>query len=213
MCRELFFITSAVKKSGFLFLLFCAVIFYSNQTTAAQSGRVKPTPTPEQTEIKTDLPEIEKIERISALKVTGEIQYESGTHYSTYLKHTLNECVESLNDRPSRPLEVTKVGKMKLNDAKELAKKETQAYVLWMGFFVRSYSIRYEYVEYVDYAVMRPNTGKVLVFGRIKSDEFNSGTGPILQIPKLPTRIDELTQLKQGAREIAAILKRGGWLD
>lgn len=213
MRREISFIISAVKKSGFLF--FFAVIFCSNQTAAAQSGKVKPTPapSPEQTETKAVFQEIERTERISAIKVTGEIQYESGTHYSTYLKHTLNECVESLNDRPSRALEVTKVGKMKLNDAKELAKKETETYVLWMGFFVRSYSIRYEYVEYVDYAVMRPNTGKVLVFGRIKMDEINSGTEPILQIPKLPARIDELTQLKQGAREIAAILKRGGWLD
>lgn len=202
--------------------LFLAAIFCLYQTTTAQSGRKKDKP-PEKTEqiVKSETvkePQDDKqTEPVSAIKITGEIQYESGWHQSSYLGSALDEAVENLTGRPSRPLEVSKGKKMKLNDAKEFAKKEAKAHVLWIGFFVKSYLIGYEnieYVAYVDYALLKPTSGTVLMFGRIELGKANMGnTGTVLKIPTNGRRLTQLAQLKQGAREVAILIKRGGWLD
>lgn len=129
----------------FVFVFFTVILFL-NQTATAQSGRKPTQPAPSEptvtAESETDSQENKKAESISAIKVTGEIQYESGTHYSNYLNRALNECVESLRGRPVRPLEVTKAGKMKLNDAKEFARKETEAHV-FASVFRRLFESKY----------------------------------------------------------------------
>lgn len=207
------------EKISVYVLLFFAVIFFLNQTTAAQSGRkpaqnASPETTTATAETEITSQQNKKSSDVSAIKITGEIQYDSGWQKSNYLGHALDECVESLKGRPSRPLEVSKSGKMKLNDAKELAKKEAKAHVLWLGFFVKTYSVGYDYVEYVDYALLKPETGKVVMFGRIELGKTNLGNaGTVLQIPTNRRSGSQLLELKQGAREVATILKRGGWLD
>lgn len=125
MRKEKFTLSYALYFS----LIFFAVIVFLPHTIPAQSGRVKPIPTPmpEQTETKTGSPETKQNERVSALKVTGEIQYETGWSKSNYLSVALKECVNTLKARPQRAIEVAKTDKMKLNDAKELAKKEYEA--------------------------------------------------------------------------------------
>lgn len=211
----------AARNCRYFVFAFFAIILFLNQTATAQSGRKPAQTAPSEptaaAKSETDTQENKKTESISAIKVTGEIQYETGKHYSNYLNRALNECVETLKGRPVRPLEVTKAGKMKLNDAKEFAKKEPEAHVLWMGFFVKSYLAGLDviqYVDYIDYAVMKPNTGKVLTYGRIELGKPNMGNaGTVLQIPSTRRRSTELSQLRQGANEIATILKRGGWLD
>lgn len=209
---------SKINRRYFL-IIFFAAIFSLHQTTAAQSGRkltAAVSPVEQSVEIKAekDLPTDKKAALVSALKITGDIQYDSGFNRSNYLGIALKECVNNLKGRPSRPLEVVKEGGMRLNDAKELAKKETEAHVLWMGFFVKNNSYGGTFVEYVDYAVMMPQTAKILTYGRIELGQPNMGnTGTVLQIPTSRTSTSQLLQLKQGSREIANILKRGGWLD
>lgn len=209
------FLTTHQKR---FLIISLALIFCLFQTAAAQSGRKKDKPpeTPEQpsaVETTNDSQNKKQTEQISSLKIAGELQYDSGWTKSTYLGSVLEECADNFQGRPGEPLKVEKVGKMKLNDAKELAKKESDAYVLWMGFFVRNTTYG-SYVDFVDYALLKPATGKVLTYGRIQPGRTSMGnTGTVLQVPinkKAPT---ELSQLKQGAREVATLLKRGGWFD
>ena len=125
----------------------------------------------------------------------------------------LDECVNNFQGRPSEPLKVTKAGKMKLNEAKALAKKEDDTYVLWMGFFIgnKSYGLS---VDFVDYAVLMPKTGKVLTYGRIQPGQTSmANTGTILQVPINKKATTLVSQLIQGANEVATLLKRGGWFD
>ena len=103
---------------------------------------------------------------------------------------------------------------MKLNDAKELAKKETDTYVLWMGFFVRNTTFGGSYVDFIDYALLKPETGNILTKGRIQPGQTSMGnTGTVLQVPDNNRPSTQLFQLKQGAHEVATLLKRGGWFD
>lgn len=207
---------SSLKANRKHFLIVSlALIFCLSQSAPAQSGRKKDKPPEKPEQISTTETQDEKpTERIKALKIAGEFQYDSGWNYTTALGSVLDECVNNLQGRPGEPLKVEKVGKMKFNDAKALAKKETETYVLWMGFFIRNVPLGDSYVDFIDYAVLKPETGKILTKGRIQPGASSMGnTGTILKVPvnkKAPTRS---SQLYQGAREVATLLKRGGWFD
>lgn len=70
------------------------------------------------------------------------------------------------------------------------------------------------YIDSVQYAVIKPKTAKVLTRGQIEPGQNQIGNpGGVLQIPTNRRRTSALSEMKNGARQIASILLHGGWLS
>lgn len=206
------------KKREYL-LIFCAVAALCfSQTAAAQSGRrsskilAVPKP-PVAAAPAADAQTAEPSVSVSSIIVAGEIQHDYAFFRSTYLDSTLKECIDSLKARPPASLELSKGGSMTFNEAKERAKKETTAFVLWMGFVAKDDGIGNMSIDYIEYALLKPQTAKPLTSGRVDPGQsFVVGQGGVLRLPSRPKRPSALSQMKAGAREIAGNLLHGGWL-
>lgn len=217
------------NKSKLFLLIFCAaaiLCFY--QSAVAQSGRrlSKPTPTPQpspptaapKTAIKpassepADEAEATKPDdvQIKSILISGEIQHTNRFFRSTYLGSTLKETVETLKKmRPA--MEATKGEKLTFTEAQAKAKKETDVYILWLGFAVTNDAWGNNFIQFVEYAVLIPETGKRLTYGRVKLGESTFvNKGSVLQLPKQCPY--DLSYLKITAREIVYRLQRYGWL-
>ena len=214
-------------------LFFCvAAIFCFSQTTDAQSGRrinkntasseqnapvdAKPAETVKEIVKQTEkeIPMNETSYRISSMIVAGEVQHNFTFYKSNEIGAALKECVRVLKSSSKSLSEVARGdGKMSYKEAKEQAEKETDTYVLWLGFWAKDDGYGNVYIESVQYAVITPKTGKILTRGEIDPDQTGVvSTGGVLNIPKINRRTYALMQMKDGARQIAGILLRGGWL-
>jgi len=68
-------------------------------------------------------------------------------------------------------------------------------------------------VPYLDFAVLVPGTGKTLLRGRLEPGQQQVvGQGGVMKIPRVTNNPSDLSQIKQGAREITYRLKSTGWL-
>ena len=97
-------------------------------------------------------------------------------------------------------------------EAKEQAKKETDKFILWFGFAAKDDGYGNMYIDFIQYAVIKPKTAKVLTRGQVKPGQIQY-PGGVTQIPTVRRRMSSLSEMKDGARQIAAILLRGGWLN
>lgn len=209
------------------FLFFCvlAIVCFC-QITAAQSGRrinkntvssePKAPPETKSTETENEARKNETPVRISSLIVVGEVQHNFTYYNSNEIDIALKELVRMLKSSPKSPSEITKGGgKIGYKEAKEQAKKETETFVLWLGFVAKDDGYGNMYIASLQYAVIMPQTAKILTRGEIDPGQNQVVTsGGVLQIPTgRRNSATALLQMKQGARRIAGILLRGGWLD
>ena len=213
------------------FLLFCILlIFCFYQTNAAQSGRRtdKNTDSSRQTtpsdskstdtkkEIEKKIRDDETRVRISSMIVVGEVQHNFPYYKSNEIDAALKELVRMLKDSPKSLSEITRgSGKTTYKEAKEQAQKETETFVLWLGFLAKDDGYGNMYIASIQYAVLSPQTARVVTRGEIDPGENKVVTsGGVLQIPTgRRTAATGIIQMRTGARQIAAILLRGGWLD
>lgn len=213
------------------FLFFCVLlIFCFYQTNAAQSGRrtdknaassqpnapidSKSAETKKETE--KEARDDETPVRISSMIVVGEVQHNFPYYKSNEIDAALKELVRMLKSSPKSLSEITRgSGKTTYKQAKEQAQKETGAYVLWLGFLAKDDGYGNMYIESVQYAVLTPKTARVVTRGEIDPGENKVVTsGGVLQLPPARrTAATGIIQMRSGARQIAAILLRGGWLD
>jgi hypothetical protein len=216
------------KNTHCQFLFFCVLaIFCFYQTTAAQSGRrikkndasSKQNAPVESKSIETEK-EIQKDEakvRISSLIVVGEVQHNFTYYNSNTIDIALKECVRMLQSSQKSVSQIAKgSGKLSYKEAKELAEKEAVVFVLWLGFSAKDDGYGNMYIESLQYAVLTPKTARIVTRGEIDPGENKivTSSGGVLQVPTgRKSSATALLQMKQGAREIAAILIRGGWLD
>ncbi len=210
-------------------MFFCVLaIFCFYQTTAAQSGRKSKNDAPPveqkapqeskavENEKEMPKPKDETPVRISSLIVVGEVQHNFTYYNSNQIDTALKECVRMLKASPKSVSKVARgSGKISYKASKELAEKETDTFVLWLGFLMKDDGYGNAFIESVQYAVLTPKTAKIVTRGEIDPAENKIVTsGGVLQNP--PGRKNAATallQMKQGARKIAEILLRGGWLD
>ena len=207
----------ASNKIKYLFLICAVVLFCLNQSIAAQSGRrpskgAKPAPPPTVSVETVNAPSIPPPLRISSIVVTGKIIYKSGYSSSNYLDIALKECVRELKMKPG--LEVIKGTSIAFDEAKDRAKKEINTFVLWIEYVTKDDSYGNTLVDYMDYAVLLPQTAKTLTNGRVLPGQMNVAitSGGVLTLPR-KNRTSEISQMKEGAREIVGRLVTGGWLD
>ena len=207
-----------------IFWVFCVLtIFCFYQTTAAQSGRrpKKETTSTQQTvpveskpaETEDETQEDKIPVRISSLTVVGEVQHNFAYYKSNDLDIALKEFIRFLKFSSKSVPELMKDGKMNYAEAQERAKKETETFILWIGFAAKDDGSGNMYIDSIQYAVLKPKTAKVLTRGQFKPNQNQTLSTGGSQIPTVRRRTSALLEMKSGVREIAAILLRGGWLD
>lgn len=194
------------------------------QIAAAQSGRHRnpkadPVEKSVNSETKTveNKPELEDKKtqvKISSLIVVGEIQRNTNYYATGELDRALKEFVYYYELHKRTSPKITKEGKLKYNEAKERAEKETENYILWLGFVEEDDSYGYVQLSSVQYAILSPNTAEIVTRGQLEPGQSNIGNpGGVLQLPKPSGRQDVKDQLRNAVYGIVNILLHGGWLD
>lgn len=198
------------EKTRARFLIVCAVaLLYFSTGAIAQSGRrqsknISPSPLPTTTpEIK---PEEEakpkaKAAPVASLVVGGDRMSTGFDVPSGYLEIAIDACIERLSKSSS--LMVTSAGSgMNRKEATDKAKKEKEAYVVWLELKSETSGISQTGLI-LEYTVFSPQTAKVKDYGHIYLD----GTGNSRVGVGLPTSIGRRLPLdylmKQGGRNVA----------
>lgn len=217
-----------------LFLCLMTLVYFSPQSVNAQSGRrsgqkTKPTEQTMPTEQVTpaDPTTVVRLEdddetadqtpvQIKSLKIVGEVQHDAKFYRSNEMDNATKEFIRTLKLTSKSAPVMTRGGKSTYAEAKELAKKESDAFVLWLGFMAKTDGSGNMYIDVVQYAVIKPNTGKVLTRAEIKPAQTQMiSPGVILPAPRpsstSPVRMRQ--EMNDCVRKIAAILARAGWLN
>ena len=222
-----------LTKGNNYFFSLCALacVLLISQTATAQSGRrttVTPAPTPPTPVIQSvvkgktepdDEPapsnKPDDVAAVTSIIVGGEVVHDYAYYKSNDLDRALKECVNRLRDSRRVP-EVTKGGKISFNEAKERAKKETDAYILWISFVAKDDGYGNMLIDFADYALLMPKSSRRLTYGRVKPDKRSVvSTGGVLGLPTPRTNRGSPTaayhQMREIAWQIPDILLHGGW--
>ena len=207
----------SAKPQASLLIVCAAVMLCFSQAALAQSGRRQkrsvstPPPPPVTAEQKTepgiDSSTVKPPVPISSVIVVGDL-IQSGSSYSNYVDQAVDACVEKLQER--QVIEAKGSGSLKRAAAMERAKKETEAYVLWLeintadevmtdrGVYVE------RYISSVNYYVFMPQTAEILTKGRVypRSQEINRG-GVVLRLPTRNKRLPLTQELRDVGRQVA----------
>ena len=197
-----------------LALIVLAALMVLGSESFGQSGRKqteKPAPVP----IATPPPSVEPDPipaKITSLVIGGEVTNNSLYFHSSYWDVVTKEFIFWMKYEPRPFLGVTKGGKMKFEDAKLAATKETDRHILWLNVSTKNYGLDGLIVEYVDYAILIPQTGRPLMTGRlIPGDQQILAQGGVMKIPNVNRRGTGIIEIKQAAREMAFKLKGTSW--
>ena len=173
-----------------------------------QSGRQKSIPPPAPP---TDAP-VAKSESNAPHVITSLVAAAEIVHDATYMKSnfvdlTLDTCFETLKDmKVAMPL--TKAGTLSRKLAMERAKRETDAYVLWVEIHVKTIGAWSERgIPYMDYVIFAPQTAEVLAKGRVfpNNRDVVIGGAKVPTVNKNPQR--ETGQLRTADRQIAVEIR------
>lgn len=218
MQRESLIPVLSEKRHKYLLIVYLVATLCFSDAALAQSGRRQnksvssPPPTVTAEPVVNPQP-IKPLVRVSSIIVGGEIVHDYDYFRSSYLGTAIKECMNRLKERSRPALEITKGGSMTFNEAKDRAKKEIDAYVLWLAFVTKDNGWGEMSICYIDYAVLMPQTAKFLTSGQVYPGEQGVvSRGGVPRIPSLPRRLSALSQMKAGAREVADRLRGGGWL-
>jgi hypothetical protein len=198
-------------KPLFIFCAVAALLF--SHAALAQSGRrpkrdAPSTPPPTVTTApKVDPEPFNPPLPISSIIVVGDLIQE-GKSFSNQVDKAVDACVKRLKERPV--INAVGSGSMKRPVAVERAKKETDAYVLWLGIKMEDINMWGDStIPYIDFIILMPQTAKILMEGRV---DPNKEEVIIIGGARLPTpkrrRLDEFEQLEIGGRQIADLVRR-----
>jgi hypothetical protein len=201
----------AVSEEKRVRLLIVSVlsILCLSQAAFAQSGRrqsknISPSP-PVIVEPKTEgeaKPPTAKPAPIASLIVGGDRDRASFDIPSGYLDIAIDSCIERLGKSAS--LTVVGGGSMTRKEAIDKAKKQEDAYVVWLEMSVENDNSASAGII-LGYTILIPQTAKVKTFGHVYLDRAQVGTGNVgVGLPPSASRrlpLDYL--LKQGGRDVA----------
>lgn len=206
------------------FWLFCILaVFCFSFEADAQSGRkkkpvaVEQSPVVESQKSETAATEEarknEPLVKISSLKLVAKLEHDAGYFYSTDFKDAVKDLERDLRRRFRFSLTVERGEKMKFEEAKELAKNETDTYVLWVGFVVSKSSSGVMFFDYAQYAILKPQTAEFVAKGKIEPRLTEIGN--IGGIPQLPgkRRPSLRTGMKLSIQQMLEIFEKGGWFE
>jgi hypothetical protein len=197
-------------------LIFCAVAtLFLSHAALAQSGRrpkreAPSTPPPTVTTAPTVDPEPFKPPLpVSSIIVVGDLIQPGSKSFSNWVDKAVDACVNRLKERPV--INAVGSGSMKRPAAVERAKKETNAYILWLGIRLEDINMWGDTtVPYIDFIIFMPQTAEILMEGRVdpnKEEVLRIG-GARVPTPKRRRPLDEVEQLEIGGRQIADLVRR-----
>lgn len=204
----------SVKRRETVFI-FCAVaVLLFSHTALSQSGRrpkksdPTPAPPPVTTAPTIDPEPIKPPPIISSIIIVGDLIQE-GKSFSNWVDKAVDACVNRLKERPV--INAVGSGSMKRPAAVERAKKETNAYILWLGIRVEDRNMWGDStIPYIDFIIFMPETAKILMEGRVdpnKEEVIRIG-GARVPTPKRRRPLDEIEQLEIGGRQVADLVRR-----
>jgi hypothetical protein len=191
-------------------LTLCAVSLLAclSQAALAQSGRRqnKPLspPTPVATEGEAEAkpeakPSAAKPGPAATVIVGGDRFGSSAAMISSYIDEAMEACVAELDK--SRGLEARGGGGMSRKEAIDRAKKETEAYVLWLDLRVEG--SREDDIS-ISYTLFTPQTAKVMAFGNVYLSTRRAGRGPVsVGVPSVGGRMPLQYLMREAGREVA----------
>lgn len=208
---------SSVNRHKYLFLVCAVATLCFAQTALAQSGRrpaksassaVPPVAAGAKAGAEIDPSTVKLPVPISNVIVVGDL-IQSGSSYSNHVDKAVDACVEEL--KKLQAIEPKGSGSRKRTAAIEMAKNETDAYVLLLeiklvdrlvtdrGVYVE------EYISRVDYYVFMPQTAKILTEGRVYPgvQDIKAGGGAVLRLPTRNKRADVTLELREVGRQVA----------
>lgn len=192
-------------------LTVCAVsLLCLSQAALAQSGRRQNKPLSPPTPVVTDddnapkpeaKPRPEKPGPMATIIVGADKFGTSSSIIPGYVDEATESCVAELNKSRS-PVEARGGGDMSRKEAIDRAKKETEAYVLWLD--VRVDGNREQDIS-VSYTLFMPQTAKVLTFGSVyllvgrRAGNGRVGVG----LPPVGGRVPLQYQMREAGRGVA----------
>ncbi len=187
-----------------------AALLCLSQASLAQSGRRKtpsPTPSPAQSVVRTGTSEptpARPIVRPSSIIISGKTHSDTGGYHSQDVRDASDE-IKYLFELFRLPCKPVKGGTMTAQEAHDRAKKETDAYVLWLGINVRLDESSLESVmrgvvlDHVDYVLFRSGTGEIEYRGTVDPNK-------IVQTNENGARLPPMTQGR--SRDVNSQLRR-----
>jgi hypothetical protein len=191
-------------------LTLCAVSLLAclSQAALAQSGRRQNKPLSPPTPVATGgegeakpetKPSAEKPGPSATVIVGGDRFGSSASMISGYIDEAMEACVIELNK--SRGLEARGGGGMSRKEAIDRAKKETEAYVLWLDLRVEG--SREDDIS-VSYTLFMPQTAKVQAFGNVYLSTRRMGRGPVsVGVPSAGGRMPLQYLMREAGRDVA----------
>lgn len=173
---------------------------------AAQSGRKGKLKDPPVNAAPTAEAQPEAAPRITSIIVCGhDLDPLKGA--SNYISSVFKAIDARMKERPDFALEIKYRGKMTRAEAVELAKHETDAYVLWFGYSTQVADHYETTIHHFDYIVFRPQTAKKLTEGRVYPAERRTTIDPgdIIHVPTAQprSRPSNAELIESGGRKIA----------
>lgn len=219
MRHEIHHLPSSGKRHKYLLLVCAVATLCFSQAALAQSGRrpprsaaAAPAP-PVNVEAKAgaevDPSTVKPPVPISNVIVVGDL-IQSGSSYSNHVDKAVDGCVEEL--KKLQVIEPKGSGSRKRNAAIELAKNETDAYVLLLEIKLVDRVVTdsrgpyvEEYISCVDYFVFMPQTAKILTEGRVYPgvQDIRAGGGAVLRLPTRSKRASITHELREVGRQVA----------
>lgn len=130
--------------------------------------------------------------RPSSIIITGKTASDTGGYHSSDVRDVSDE-IKYLFELFRLPCKPVKGGTMTAQQARDRARKETDAYVLWLGINVRldesslESIMRGPILDHVDYVLFRPGTGEIEYRGTVEPRK-------IVQTNEHGTRLPPRTQ-------------------
>jgi hypothetical protein len=201
-------LTQAEKKYWRLLIVSVVSILCLSQAVLAQSGRRQrknPSSTPPVvTENKTEAeakpkPPASKPAPLATVIVGGDRFGTSMYLLSGYVDVAVRACIDRLSD--STGLEVVAGGGMTRSMAIERAKKESNAYVLWLEVRVEEDNSDTVSISYYGYT---PQTAKVMTSGRVYLGSRGVGRGGVgIGVPSITGRLPLDYQMREAGKSVA----------
>lgn len=198
----------AVESTSLRCLASVIVMVFICVHVSGQSGRRKTIPPPAPpTNSTIDKGETKPPVVITSLVAAAEIVHDADYLKSNFVDITLDSCFEALKDmRVAMPL--AKAGTLSRKLAMERAKRETDAYVLWVEIRMKTVGVWGEQtIPYMDYVIFAPQTAEVVTKGRVEPNNRDVviGGAKVPTVNKKPQ--SETGQLRTGARKIAVEIR------
>jgi hypothetical protein len=209
MRRERLSLSLAEERHGYFLLVSILSILCLSQIALAQSGRKQSkniSPSPPVVEDKTAgeaKPPAVKPAPVASLIIGGDTLSTSIDLPLGSLDLVLNSCIEKLG-KASSVVANSGGTYMSRKDAIDKAKKETEAYVVWLELKVESYSSDSSGII-LDYTVFSPQTAKIKTNGHVYLDRAQITNGRVgVGLPSSTARrlsIDYM--MKEGGKTVA----------